>query len=170
MLKEFLIWLCGGLAILSLFLSHQQKKRQGILIFKLSADVLWGAHYLLLGAFAGMIPNTVGILREVAFLGRRRYRLLSSRLVPILFILLNATLGALKFSALYDLLPLSASAAVTVSLWVENPRLTKCISLPVSSAFLVYDLFVTSYLGALNEVLAICSILLFFTKERKNAR
>ena len=162
---EIAVWIFGTLAVISLFLSHQMRGRGGILAFKLSADVFWGVHYFCLGAFAGMIPNAVGILRETVFINRHRSRVLASRLWPALFVLINATLGALKFSALYDLLPLCASAAVTVSLWIENPRLTKYISLPVSSAFLLYDLFVHSYLGVFNEALAILSILIFFAKE-----
>lgn len=62
----------GLLAMASLFLIYQQKKRKNMLLFKLSADVCWVIHYLCLGGIAGMIPNAVGIFREIIFLWRKR--------------------------------------------------------------------------------------------------
>ena len=62
-------------------------------------------------------------------------------------------------------MPIIASSFVTVSLWINNPDLTKIISIPVSVAFLVYDIFVGSYVGIINESIAICSIFLYFIKK-----
>lgn len=148
-------------AIVSLFISHQKKSRRGILIFKLCADLFWAAHYFSLGAIAGVIPNFVGIFRELVFIQRGQSRLASKAFWPFLFILVNLSLGIASFDAWYDILPLVASAFVTVSLWINNPHLTKCISIPVSAAFLIYDIFVGSYVGIVNEAMAILSILLF---------
>ena len=58
-------------AMLSLFLLYQQNSRRGMLKAKLSADLFWVAHYLCLHAFAGMIPNLVGIFREFVFIYRK---------------------------------------------------------------------------------------------------
>ncbi|MBR4000060.1 MAG: YgjV family protein, partial [Clostridia bacterium] len=55
-----------------------------------------------------------------------------------------------------------ASTAVTVSLWIDNPKLMKLISVPVSLSFLIYDIFVGSYIGIINESIAIFSIIISF--------
>ena len=65
-----------------------------------------------------------------------------------------------------NFLPITASVFVTVSLWLKNPTLTKIISVPVSAAFLIYDIFVGSYIGIVNESLAICSIIISFIKSK----
>ena len=75
----------------------------------------------------------------------------------------------MTFKSLYNVLPITASTFVTVSLWIENPRLTKIISIPVSLAFLVYDIFVGSYIGIVNESLAIISIIISFIKEKRRS-
>ena len=165
-----LTWIFGIGAMISLFMSHQGKTRKGILAGKLSADLFWSAHYISLGALAGVIPNFVGIFREIVFINRKRHRWAGKALWPVLFIGINLTLGILSFDAWYDLLPITASAFVTVSLWMDNPRLTKCISIPVSGAFLLYDIFVGSYIGIVNESIAIFSIILFFYKEYKHGQ
>lgn len=154
-------------AMASLFLIYQQKSRKKMLFSKLSADVFWVIHYLLLGGFAGMIPNAVGIFREIIFLNRKKKKWATTVLWPIVFIIINWVLGFRTFHTLYNLLPIVASSFVTVSLWIDNPKLTKIISIPISSAFLVYDIFVGSYIGIVNEAVSIISIIIFFLKENK---
>jgi hypothetical protein len=162
-----IIWILGIGAMVSLFLSHQSKSRKGILIGKLSADLFWVGHYAFLGAFAGIIPNFVGIFREIIFMNRKKHKALNVVVCPILFISINLVLGILSFNKWFDALPITASAFVTISLWIDNPKLTKAISIPVSTAFLIYNICVYSYIGIINESIAILSIIIFFIKVRK---
>ena len=168
-----MVWiaqLCGVGAMISLFLIYQQKSRKGMLVAKLSADVFWVAHYLCLGGTAGAIPNGIGIFRELIFLKRKEARWASLVLWPALFILINWTLGVLSFDSPFDVLPIAASTFVTISLWIDNPRLTKLICIPVSAAFLIYDVYIGSYIGIVNESIAIGSILVSFIREHKKEK
>lgn len=154
-------------AMVSLFLIYQQKSRKKIIAAKLSADLFWVAHYICLGGFAGMIPNFVGIFRELIFINRKNKKWASSIVWPVIFIIINWGLGISTFNSIFNVLPIAASTFVTVSLWIDNPRLTKIISVPVSLAFLIYDIYIGSYIGVINETIAIGSIILFFIKERR---
>lgn len=160
--------------MLSLFSIYQQKKRKNMLYCKLSADICWIFHYLLLGAIAGVIPNFVGIFREIVFVNRKTKKWANGFLWVVLFILINFTLGIKSFNEWYDIVPIIASSFVTIALWLDNPNLTKLISIPVATAFLIYDIFVSSYIGIVNESISILSIILFFIKyfkgENKNER
>lgn len=157
--------LLGLGAMLSLFLLYQQKNRKRILLCKLLADVFWVAHYACLGGVAGVIPNGVGIFRELVFINRKRKKWAGSFFWPVLFIAINWGLGISTFRSPMNILPIAASTFVTVSLWLDNPRLTKLISLPVCAAFLIYDVYVHSYVGVINESISILSITLSFIKE-----
>ena len=152
-------------ATVSLFLIYQQKTRKGMLLAKLSADVFWVIHYFLLSAYSGMIPNAVGMLREVVFIQRKEKRWANSIKFPVLFVLINWGLGFRSFNDWYNILPIAASTVVTLSLWIDKPRLTKIISIPISLSFLIYDIHVDSYIGVVNEAIAICSIIIYFVKE-----
>jgi len=154
-------------AMISLFLLYQQKTRSRMLAAKLSADLFWVVHYLCLGAVAGAIPNFVGTFRELIFLQRKRKKWAGLLLWPVLFIGINWALGIRSFRSPFDLLPIGASTFVTLSLWIDRPRLTKLVSLPVSAAFLIYDCHVGSYAGIVNEAVAILSILIYFVKARR---
>ena len=93
-----------------------------------------------------------------------------------MFILINLSLGIITMDSYINLLPIIASAFVTVSLWLKNPLLTKIISFPVSCSFLIYDIFVKSWVGVFNEsislisiVIAVVNYLLHKNKARKEA-
>ena len=159
----------GFFAMLSLFLIYQQKSRKRMIMAKLSADVFWVAHYLCLGGIAGMIPNAVGIFRELVFVNRKDKAWANKIIWPILFITINFGLGISTFHSFYNILPIAASAFVTVSLWIDNPKLTKIITIPVCIAFMIYDFYVKSYIGMINESISIVSIIMFFIKERKKS-
>lgn len=167
MKMQIITQMLGVGAMISLFISYQQKERQKLISCKLSADLFWMAHYLFLGAYGGMIPNFVGIFRELVFINRDRKRWANFILWPVMFILINWGLGIYTFKTPINILPIAASTFVTVSLWLRRPTLTKIISVPVSVTFLIYDLFVNSYVGVVNESIAIFSILLYFIKERR---
>lgn len=156
--------------MLSLFLIYQQKQRKKLLLCKLSADICWVAHYLCLSAFGGAVPNFVGIFRELVFVNREDKKWADHILWPILFIAANLCLGIATFSRPINILPILASVLVTVSLWLKNPTLTKIISVPVSAAFLIYDVFVGSYIGIVNESIAIISIVISFIKQKNKLK
>lgn len=163
---NILAQILGAGAMVSLFLIYQQKERKKMIAAKLSADIFWVAHYWLLKAPGGMIPNFVGIFRELVFINRKSKKWASLIIWPIIFILINWGLGIKTFTAWYNLLPLTASTFVTISLWLDNPRLTKLMTIPISLAFLIYDIFVSSYIGIINESVSIGSIIIYFIRER----
>ena len=159
--------LFGVLGMVFLFLVYQQKSRKGLLVSKLCADVCWSAHYLCLGAYGGVIPNFVGIFRELIFVQREQKKWANLFIWPCLFIVINWCLGIKSFSAPINILPICASTAVTLSLWFKRPIMTKIILASASTAFLIYDVFVGAYVGIVNESISILSVIIFFIKRRK---
>lgn len=158
-------WIFGLGAMISLFMIYQQKDRKKLLLCKLSADVCWVFHYLCLSAPGGAVPNFVGIFREMVFIKREDKKWANFCFWPFVFIGINFAIGLLTMNSLRDLIPIAASVFVTLSLWFKNPTLTKIVSIPVSAAFLIYDVLVGSYVGIINESIAICSIIISFIKN-----
>lgn len=164
--KSIVAQILGIGVMISLFLIYQQKERKKMIAAKLSADIFWVAHYWLLRAPGGMIPNFVGIFRELVFINRKSKKWASLFIWPVIFILISWGLGIGTFNSWYNILPLTASTFVTISLWLDNPKLTKLMTVPISLAFLIYDIFVSSYIGIINESVSICSIIIYFVRER----
>ena len=159
-------------AIISLFIMSQQNKKNKLLICKLIADVCWAIHYFFLGAFGGVIPNFLGVFRELSFSQRGKKKFFSKIYVPIFFIAVNFTIGAFTFKQPINIIPICASALVTVALWLAKPKLTKILLLPVCTAFLIYDLLINpmSLIGAINEFVSITSITIALIKNKRNKK
>ncbi len=153
-------------AMVSLFTIYQQNSRKKMIILKLCADICWVVHYLLLGGFAGAIPNFIGIPREIVFMNRESKKWADNIIWPILFILCGWVFGIFTFKSPINILPISASTFVTVSFWLKNPKLTKLVSIPVCLSFLIYNIYLGSIVGVLNESLSICSIIISFIKSK----
>ena len=167
---DIVIHILGICAMLSLFLIYQQKSRRNIILCKLSADIFWVAHYFLLGAVGGMIPNAIGIFREIVFYNRNTQKWARTPVWVAVFIIINLALGINTFSTWYNVIPIVASSFVTVSLWINKPNLTKLITIPICILFLIYDIFVNSYMGIINEIISLISIFIYFAKNKKGGK
>lgn len=90
-----------------------------LLLRKLCADVLWGIHFVMLGAWAGAIPNLMGIFRETVFLHSDK-KWANSFVWPVLFIVISWILAIISWKSALSLLPMCASTLVTISMRVEK--------------------------------------------------
>lgn len=166
-MKIVLVYIFGIGAMIALFSIYQQASRKRLLVSKLIADVCWVIHYLCLGAYGGAIPNFVGIFRELVFVNRENKKWANLPVWPLVFILTNLLLGLRTFALPINLLPILGSAFVTVALWLKKPILTKILSFPVSTAFLIYDIFVGSVIGVISESISLVSIMIALIKMIK---
>lgn len=166
-MKTVIAYIFGIGAMIALFSIYQQSSRKKLLVSKLTADVCWVVHYLCLGAYGGAIPNFVGIFRELVFVNREDKKWANLPFWPFLFIATNLALGLRTFAAPINLLPILGSAFVTVALWLKKPVLTKVLSFPVSTAFLIYDIFVGSWIGVISESISLVSIIIALIKILK---
>lgn len=163
---KLLAYFFGLGAMVALFSIYQQSERKKLIAAKLCADVCWTIHYLLLGGIAGMIPNVIGIFRELVFMKRESKKGANNVIWPIIFILCGWGLGICTFNSAFNILPILASCFVTISLWIKNPKLTKLITVPVCITFMIYDFYIGSFIGIINESLSICSVIISFVKEK----
>ncbi len=158
----------GTLAVILAFIIYQQTERKRIIILKMVADIMWVLHYLFIGAYAGVVTNTVGTVREYVFSKRGSSKYTDSKIIPIIFIAASWMAGIFAFKSPISILPIIASSCVSVALWMKNPRLTKALSLPISLMYLIYNIFVGSIMGICNEIFVISSIIISFIARENN--
>lgn len=164
MLLNILAQVLGLGGTYMLFTLYQQNDRKKLLLRKLCADALWGIHYVCLGAAAGAIPNIMGVFRETVFMNSDK-KWAKSPLWPAVFIIISWILAIISWKSELSLLPMCASTLVTISLWVKSPRLTRILTVPVCTAFIIYDVFVGSYAGIINESISLVSIIIAFFRN-----
>ena len=163
---KFIIGQIFGLVALAFTtLSYQTRSSKKLLVLQTIATALFSIHYFLIGATSGLALNLVAILRNLIYYNRDK-NLLPFRLdreyckgwfFPCLMTLCIGIMGAFSWQAWYSLLIIIGLMINTMYLSVQNPQTIRKSILLTSTMILIYDIFVSSYGGIINEALAITS-------------
>lgn len=145
----------GGIAVNMLTL--QQKTRRALLICKLVADILWFAHYMLIGAYSGAGICVVAVFRELIFIQRRNKKWADSIIWPIIFICAVIVSGIITWRGAISLLPTFASSLSVILFWIGIPKISRRFAFSTCAAMLTYDILSGSISGIINECLALVS-------------
>lgn len=168
-LSFVLIQAIGIGAWLMLALSYYRKDTDRILVFQIIGTVLYCVHYGFLGAWSGLFICACETLFDFGY-----YKTDKDKYIYIASIPIRIIGGLISFVMLIDILPICASL-------IDGYSLTKKKKIVVVGAvisytlWVIYDICVMSYSGALTDgmiVVSNLSILLFgrniFSKKEKN--
>ncbi len=154
----------GFLAIGLSFFIFQQKKRTGMLLFKLSADTLWIVHFLLLGATSGMILSIVGVLRSLVFLVLHLRGKESKPIWLLFFMTVGVSAIIITWKDIYSICSVISCILATLGYWQKKPMNTKILSVFVCATQMTYATFIDSISMVVNEFITLCSIAIFFVR------
>lgn len=153
---EIIAQILGVFAIILGFLSYQTKSSKSVLLLQSLTTVTFTVHYLLLGAYSGMIMNAVGIIRNFFYYNSQK-RFFSWRWWPIVFALVSGTLGVMAWEAWYSVFVVAGLVINTVCMSFKSAQNIRKSILVTSPMVLTYDIFASSWSGAVYETVAIVS-------------
>ncbi|MDD3334948.1 MAG: YgjV family protein [Eubacteriales bacterium] len=153
---SFWINFFGVLGILTTVVIYQQKDNQKLLIWKLTADLFWVAHYLLLGANSAAVVTIVALLRS-AILLCQGHKWAQSKAWLWVFLFSSLLLSILAWKDWTSLLTTVASLLCIVAYWIGNPKLTRIVSIPTGLMFLVNVAMNKSFWASLCEFFILIS-------------
>ncbi|MDD5193991.1 MAG: YgjV family protein [Candidatus Nanoarchaeia archaeon] len=159
-----------ALAILGLVIwaaSYHFKKRKNILLIQLSSFVFWIAHFILLEAYTGAALATVAALRLAIFSFKKKNNWISKPLVFWSFIGLLIISTILTFSTFWSLFALAGGIFAIIASWQENQNRIRMLFIPSHLSWIIYDLLVGSYGGALSEAILGISAIISLRKKNK---
>ncbi len=177
--SEFLNSITGKILIQSIgffamtigILSFQRKKRTAIIGFQMTASTLWSIQFLLLGGFSGTIQNVLCITRGFVLMqkGKRKWADSYYTLAAIISCFAASGFITVGLEGAWALLPIGASIASSVALFMDKEEILRKLSLIVSPLWLVYNVHTGSIAGIVAETFTIISILiaLFRYREKK---
>ncbi len=159
----YFIQLIGFIAWILLALSYYRKDTNHILVFQIISTILFCLHYLLLGAYSGLLICVYEVIRDYSY-----YKTDIDDYIFMGSILVYGISAYLTFTTVLDVFPYVASL-------IDGFFLTKKRNVVVLGAivtytlWLVYDLYAKSYSGAITDGIIIISNLyiLFFQKNDK---
>jgi len=149
----------GFIGIVLSLLSFQQKKRENILLFQMGASISFSAQLFLVGAVTGGCMDLISFARTLVFSFNDK-KWASSKLWLAFFIAVMIFTGIFTWKDALSILPMTGAVLSTVALWMKKEKLILIISLFVGPCWLVYDILSGAYTGAINELLAMTSIII----------
>lgn len=158
----YFIQLIGFIAWLLLAFSYYRKDTNHILVFQIISTILFCLHYLLLGAYSGLLICVYEVIRDYAYYktDQDNYIFLGSVVVYIISAIIT-------FTSILDLFPYIAS--MIDGFFLTKKRVIVVLGAIVTyTLWLIYDLYAKSYSGAITDGIIILSNLyiLIFRKDK----
>ena len=160
----------GFLAIGIGFLIFQQKTRTGMLAMKLSADILWIIHFLLIGATSGMIVSIVGVVRSLTFFILSLKGKNGNSILLCCFVTTGVMAILLTWKDIYSICSIIVCILATVGYWQKKPERMKIFSIFVCLSQISYAICVSSVSVVVNELITLSSIVIFFSRVYINKK
>ena len=163
---EILGQIIGILATLITALSYQMNTKKSLLLTQSLATACTCISYLLLGASAGFALNIVCLVRNGCFYYLKEGQMpiyISTAILAAAMVVL----GAFSWQGPISLLMIIALAVNTVFLSLGKPQILRYSILLTSSMILIYNIYVFTIGGMLNESIAIGSSVIGILRFRK---
>ena len=143
-------------------LSFQQKERKMVMLFQMTASALFCIQLFMVGAITGAYLDLISSVRTIVFalFMTTKKKWASSPVWPLLFIAALVITGISTWQDGWDILPILGAVLSTVALWMKKASHIRLVSLTVGPCWMIYNIVKGAYSGALNELLAMASILI----------
>lgn len=155
-------------AVILSFITYQMRSGKAILVTLSAATGVSCIAYALLGGTVALALNLVSILRNICYYHNDK-KFLSSKAVPVILALLMGVLSIFTWEGYHSAFFVVGIMLNTLAMGYFTPQNLRKSILLTSSLILVYNLFVPSVGGVINEVVAITSAVIGLVRYRKKA-
>ena len=159
----YFIQLIGFVAWLILAISYYRKDTNHILVFQIISTILFCLHYFLLEAYSGLLICVYEVIRDYSY-----YKTDKDNHIFLGSVLVYGVSAYVTFTAILDLFPYIAS--LIDGFFLTKKRIIVVLGAIVTyTLWLIYDIYVKSYSGAITDGIIILSNLyiIIFRKEDK---
>lgn len=161
-MNEIIIQGIGFIGFILAIITFQKNSRKFILFSQMSSAFFYSIHFLLIGGITGTVMNTISILRNYVFYKTKsKYFLYIIIFIYILF-------GIIFWESYLSFLPIFAMISGSIAFWIKDTRKIRYLSLISPPLWFIYNYYVGSIPGILNEVFLFFSIIIgIFRFDRK---
>lgn len=145
------IQIIGVIAWLFLGISYYRKNTDRILAFQVIANVLFCLHYLLLGAYSGLVICSFELIRDFAY-----YKTDKDDNIFIGSVIVYIICSIVTYTSILDLFPYFASLLDGYFL-TKNKKIVVIGAIITYTLWFIYDMYVLSYSGAITDAIIIIS-------------
>lgn len=172
-MEEIIYWIgqvLGGFTVVLGIINYQMKTREQVLFIHILTTITFALHYLCIAGWAGMAMNLVGFIRNIVFYYTGKNGKVS-RVWAVLFAAILGSAGLvtslLMQEGIYFVLSVVGITINSYAMSFSNPQNIRKSILITSPLVLTYDIFATSWGGAVYEAIVIISSIIGIIRYRK---
>lgn len=143
----------GIVGLIYSIISMYKEDKRTVLILVTITNSFYLLQYSLLQAISGIIITLIAVLRGLIFY----YYDIKKKNTPIFILLILITLLTIlsiyNYKDIYSLLTLIAGISYTYGVWQNNLRIFRITALIAPICFIIYNIHVLAYAGALASLL-----------------
>lgn len=157
--------------------TYQLKSRKSILVFNFLSLLATGVSHFCLSAFSGLAMTCVAIIRNIIFLAQENKgksdKITNTDIVILIVLYAISIVSAIfTYEGIMSLMSVFATMIYTYSVWQKNTSVYKYLGIPVSTCWILYDIYITSWFGMLLEsalmISAIIGIIRVHREQKKS--
>lgn len=149
----------GFFVIVFALSSFQLKKRKHILLFQMIALLFSAIQLFMVGAVTGGCLDLLSFVRTWIFSNNNK-KWASSQWWLFGFVAVMIIIGIMTWQNGWTIFSILGAVLSTVALWMKKEKHIRMVSLTVAPCWIIYNVVNGAYMGALNEVLAMTSIVI----------
>ena len=167
---KILAQIAGGIVLILTVISVQFKTKEKILIFQIIANIFVAIQYFLLNALTGGVVAIINTIRCLIFYYYKKKDKKPSIIFLSIFIIVAVVSGILTWQNGFSIIPIIAAIVFTYGLWQDNVKITKICTAITSGNWIVYNIIVEAYVGAIQSVCEFCSAIIAIFKLKEDSK
>lgn len=156
------IQLIGILGFCILVLSFYKKEPVTILIYQITSNFVYAIHYFLLGGLSGAFCSLIGMLRNLILI-----KINNKKIILLSIISMYLIVTIIFYEGIYSLFPMVANTLYLFALTYKNKKSILIGAIGSSILWILYSVFVNSYLTIVTESILIISNCIQLIKLKK---
>ena len=151
--------------VISLIAFHKKDKKN---IFKntMISNLLSLIQYIVLNANSGIATKIIAIIRDLSIMKQEKYNFLKTKKMLSIFVIIYLVLMIITYQGILSVFSLLAALIYTVFCWNGNVNTVRYIGIFTNVLWLIYNIYVKSYIGAFSNLISIfsTSIAIYYNK------
>ena len=147
--------------------SSTRKKRNQILAIQCASQVFYAAGSFILKGYSSTVQNAVSVLRNIAAMKKIKYKIIEWTLVA-----LGVVLGIVfNNRGILGYLPIAANLEYSIAVFTfrDSERMIKAAFLVNAVMYMIFNLVIMNYVGAIANVVVIVTTAIFLIKKEKRS-
>lgn len=156
----------GVIAVTIFFISYQAKEQKKLMTLQCVAVFAMCLHYLFIDATSGLTLNVVCLVRNICYANRDK-KFLSGKWLPIFFAVVIGVIGIICWESYYSIFIVAGLVINTLCLSLPDTQQVRKSILITCPLVFIYDVFVLSIGGMVNEAISFVSALIGIIRLKK---